>query len=170
MRLNVFTNSTYTIETLIQAGKRKKRIVSIKIKTRPNPARKSRLIKSIPGYLKMSLGTILRVFAIYEPLKVFSYVGITIAVPGIILILRFLLFYITKQPGEHIQSLIIGSILIIIGFGIGLIAILADLIAINRRMEEDILYRIKTLQVTAVLGKTTKAVKHRKKPTKKTDH
>jgi hypothetical protein len=109
-------------------------------------ARKSRLVNSLPGYIKASASTILRVFAIYEPLKVFSYIGLTIMLPGVILVLRFLYLYITYEHGEHIQSLIIGSILIIVGINIAVLGLLADLIAINRRLNEDVLYRVKCLQ------------------------
>jgi glycosyltransferase involved in cell wall biosynthesis len=163
MRLNVFTDYTYTLETLIQAGKRKKRIAVIKIKVRPKAARRSRLVNSIPAYLKISAGTILRVFAIYEPLKVFSYIAFFIALPGIILILRFVILFLTKASGGHVQSLIIGSILITIGFSIGIIGIAADLIAINRRLDEDILYRLKRLQAVATEPQTIRKVNRRKK-------
>lgn len=145
MRLNVFTDYTYTIETLIQSGKRKKRISVLKINVRPKAARKSRLYRSIPAYIKSSAGTILRVFAIYEPLKVFSYIGFLISLPGLIIVIRFGILYFIPDKGAHVQSLIIGSIFILIGFQIGVIGLFADLISINRKLSEDVLFRLKTI-------------------------
>lgn len=146
LRLNVFTNYTYTIETLIQAGRRKKRIDVIKIKTRKKVYRESRLIKNLWAYLKTTSAGILRVFAIYEPLKVFSILGILIALPGIILIFRFMISFFFPDKGAHIQSLIIGSIFIVIGFQIGVIGLIADLISINRKLNEDILFSLKLIK------------------------
>jgi len=145
MRLNVFTDYTYTIETLIQAGKRKKRVEIVKIKTN-NKHRESRLIKNIFGYLKISAATILRVFAIYEPLKTFIYIGFFIALPGIILIARFIYFLLVADKGAHIQSIIIGGLFILVGFQVGIIGIVADLIGINRKLNEEILFRLKYME------------------------
>jgi len=144
MHLNIFTDYTYTIETIIQAGKKNLEVQSIKIKTRFTK-RKSRLIKSIWIYLKISAATTIRMFAIYDPLKFFSYIAIFFSLPGFFLIFRFLYLYIINNESGHLQSLIIGSILIIISFQIEVIGIVADLIAINRRKLENILYRIKKI-------------------------
>lgn len=155
MRINVFTDYTYTIETIIQAGKMRKRIEVIKIKTKPK-SRESRLIKSLWGYLKSSAATIIRVFAIYEPLKVFSYIAFFIFTPGIVLIGRFTYLYITDDQGSHLQSLIVGSILILISFQVGLLGLLADIMSVNRRLNENILYKLKNIQYEKDLTLKTK--------------
>jgi len=146
LHLNIFTDYTYTIETIIQAGKKNLLIQSIKIKTKLK-TRNSRLIKSLWGYLKASASTTLRFFAIYEPLKVFGYIAFITALPGIILIGRFIYFYEVGYPGAHLQSLIMASMFVLVGFQIGLIGIVADLISINRKKTENILYRIKKIEM-----------------------
>lgn len=145
MHINIFTDYTYTIETLIQASKKKMRIESIKIKTNPK-TRKSRLIKGLFSYIKISTTTTLRLFAIYEPLKVFTYVSFIIFLPGFILISRAL-YSLYYGQGAHIQSIIVGSFLILSSLQIFLIGLMADLISINRKKLENILYRQKKLEL-----------------------
>lgn len=146
MRLNNFTEFSYTIETLIQAGIRRKRIVTVKIKTR-DAKRKSRLIKSLWNYLKLSGSTILRVFAIYQPFKVFFLIGFITALPGIILVARFIILdLLFSDRGAHLQSLIAAAVFILLGFQIIILGIIADLISINRKINEDILFRLKNIE------------------------
>lgn len=144
MKLHVYSDYTYTIETLIQAGRQKFAIVSIPITTNPK-TRESRLVKSIFSYLKQSTGTIFRIFAIYEPLKVFTYIGVLISIPGIFLVARFFYYYYLGNGNGHIQSVIVGSIIIIIGFQTIMFGLVASLIAVNRTLSEDILYQTKKL-------------------------
>lgn len=145
LHLNIFTDYTYTIETLIQAGKKKFQIASVPIKTR-KPLRKSRLIKSYWSYLKTSTATILRIFAIYEPLKVFSYISFIIMLPGWILMVRFLFFFFEGNGAGHLQSLIVGTLFVLTGFQIGVFGLMADLIAINRRKMESVLITVKKMK------------------------
>lgn len=142
MQLHVYGDYTYTIETLIQAGRQKFTIASIPITTNPK-TRNSRLVKSIFSYLKKSVGTIFRIFAIYEPLKVFTYTGILISMPGIILVGMFFYHYLIGEGQGHVQSVVIGSIIIIIGFQTVMFGLVASLIAINRKLSEEILYHAK---------------------------
>lgn len=144
MQLHVFTDYTYTIETLIQAGRQKFAIVSIPIQTNPK-TRDSRLVKSIFSYLKQSTATMFRIFAIYEPLKVFTYIGVLISIPGIFLVGRFFYHYVQGNGSGHIQSVIVGSIIIIIGFQTIMFGLVASLIAINRTLSEEILHQTKKL-------------------------
>ena len=109
--------------------------------------RNSRLIKSVWSYVKASAATTLRLFALYEPLKVFGYIALTVSLPGFILFFRFFYFFILGTSGGHIQSLIVGAVFILTGFQIGLIGLLADLISINRKKSENILYRIKKIEL-----------------------
>lgn len=143
MQMNIVTDFSYAAETLIQAGKKKIPIVSIPVKTN-HKTRKSRLFTGNWGYLKKQGGTIIRVFAIYEPLKVFSYIGGVFFITGLILVSRFMYFYLFDGGAAgHVQSLILASVLLIIGFQIFLIGLVADLIASNRKLIEDGFYHIK---------------------------
>lgn len=141
-RLNIFSSYTYTLETIIQAGRAGIPMAYIDIRTN-DKLRESRLMKSISGYLTRSVTTILRLYLMYEPLKTFSILGLVFIIPGILLVARFLYFYLTAGRSGHIQSLIIAAILIIMGFGTIFLGLLGDLISANRKLMEEILYRLK---------------------------
>jgi glycosyltransferase involved in cell wall biosynthesis len=152
-KLNIFTKYTYTIETIIQAGKKNLRIESIPITTNPK-FRESRLVKSYASFMRKSLSTIVRILALYEPLKVFALIGFVIALPGLSYTTRFVYFYLSGADGGgqgHIQSLILGAILILVGFQIAVIGLVADLIAMNRKLDEEILYRLKNSHLSNTL-------------------
>jgi glycosyltransferase involved in cell wall biosynthesis len=147
LQLNVISLFTYTLETIIQAGKKNLAIqfVPIEVNERLRP---SRLFRSTPIYLKRSLATILRIFVTYEPLRFFFYTGAVFLVLGFLLGLRFLFFYFTVPgPTGHVQSLIFMSILLFIGFLLLMIGLLADLISANRRLIEDAAVRLKRLEM-----------------------
>lgn len=148
LNMNVVTRYTYTIETIFQASKKNFAITSIPIVTNP-VTRESRLVKGIWNYVKRMAGTIVRIYAMYEPLKAFFYVSIPFFLIGLGAISRFLLFAFTEPQGSvgHIQSLLLGSASTIIGFLILLIGLLADLISNNRRLLEEALLRIKKLEL-----------------------
>lgn len=144
MRLNVFTDYTYTLETIIQAGQKNMAIDSVPIRVNDD-LRPSRLVKSIPDYLKKSIITIVRIFIVYKPFSFFISIGLSLFVIGFLLGARFLYLYFTEHSSGHIQSLILASILLGIGFQIMLVAFLADLIAVNRRLMEDIQYGMRKM-------------------------
>lgn len=146
LKLNVISDYTYTLETIIQAGKKHLKIASIPIEINP-PLRPSRLIKNTPNYLKKSTATILRIYAMFNPMKMFMIIGVSIFSIGALIGIRFLYFYFHSSGGGHVQSLILTAVLLIIGFLIMMIGLLADLIAANRRLTEDSLYRIKKLEL-----------------------
>ncbi len=137
MQLNVFNEYTYTLETIIQAGQKGMAITSIDISVNED-LRPSRLVKSIPGYIKKSVGTIVRIFAVYKPFRFFISIGAVLFLAGFAIGLRFLYFYFTSDGTGHIQSLILAGLLMGIGFQTGLIAFMAYLLAVNRRLLEDI--------------------------------
>ncbi len=145
LRLNVVSEYTYTLETIIQAGRKNMAITSVSIRTN-GELRKSKLFKSMYSYIKRSIFTIIRIFVMYKPLKFFITLGLTIFLLGFVIGLRFLYFYFTAQGSGHIQSLILSALLILIGFQIGVIGLQADLIAANRKILEDIQYRIKKIE------------------------
>ena len=142
MQINIVSKFSYTIESIIMAGKKNIPITHVAIRTNEK-LRDSRLFKSTWGYLKNSIATIVRIYAMYEPLKVFSYIGGTSFFLGFILGCRYLFFFFIESTAGHVQSLILSAILIIVGFQIILIGLAADLISINREYIEKSLYRIK---------------------------
>ena len=136
----VFSNYSYTLETLIQSGAKGLAVKYVPIRTNPK-TRPSRLIRSLPQYLLVSATTILRTYAMYRALRFFVTIGITLIVVGLIPMVRFLIYYFQGHGSGNLQSLLLGSILIISGFQTLLIGIVADLISFNRKMLEEILYR-----------------------------
>jgi glycosyltransferase involved in cell wall biosynthesis len=145
LRMNVLSRFTYTLETVIQAGKKNMAIGHVPVRTN-EPTRKSRLFSSIPAYIKRSMATMLRVYTLYEPLKMFWIIGSLVFGTGFILGLRFLYFHFTQQGG-HIQSLLLAAVLMIVGFQIAMIGLLADIIGANRRLIEEVLYRVKRIEL-----------------------
>lgn len=145
LRLNVFNEYTYTLETIIQAGQKGIIITSVPIRTNRD-LRPSRLFKSIPSYLKQSILTILRIFVVYKPFRFFMSIGLLLSFGGFFLGLRYVYYLVTEHASGHIQSLILASILLGIGFQTILVAFLADLEGVNRKLMEDIQYRLKRLE------------------------
>jgi glycosyltransferase involved in cell wall biosynthesis len=140
MRLNVYSQYTYTLETIIQAGLNDIAITSVPVRVNED-LRPSRLVKSTWSYIKRSLFTMLRIFVVYQPFRFFMSIGIFVFLLGIILGLRFLYFFFTGNGAGHVQSLILTAILLMIGFQTMLVAFLSDLLATNRKLLEDIRYR-----------------------------
>lgn len=142
MQLNVFSEYTYTLETIIQAGQKNMAITSVPVRVNDN-LRPSRLVKSIPSYIRRSLITIVRIFAVYRPFRFFMTIGITVFLLGVGIGARFLYFYASGDGSGHVQSLIATAILIGIGFQTVLVAFVADLLAVNRRLLESVQYTLK---------------------------
>jgi len=141
-QLVVFNDYTYTLETIIQAGQRGIPIVSVPVRVNGD-LRPSRLVKSIPSYLRRSIATIIRIFVIYRPFRFFGTIGAVLFICGTLIGLRFLWFYLQGDGEGHVQSLILGSILLGMGFQTILIAFVADLLAANRKLLEEIRYKQK---------------------------
>lgn len=146
MRLNVFNAYTYTLETIIQAGVSNLRVMSVPVRTNPD-LRPSRLVKSISSYVRRSLVTILRIFVIYRPVAFFFWPGLMFVAIGGLVALRFLyFFFITGDGGGHVQSLIFGTLFIILGALMLMIALLADMITANRKLLERISLRVQHIE------------------------
>lgn len=146
MRLNVFNAYTYTLETIIQAGVSNLRVISVPIRTNAD-LRPSRLVKSISSYVRRSLVTIFRVFVIYRPVAFFFWPGLLLGTIGSIAALRFLYFYfVLNEGGGHIQSLILGTLCIILSALMLMIALLADMITANRKLLERANLRLLRLE------------------------
>lgn len=145
MRINVVNDYTYTLETIVQAGRNRMAITSVPIRTNPE-LRKSRLFHSMWGYVKKSMLTILRAFMWYKPLYCFSAVAAIPSAIGLGIGIRFLIYYFTGRGAGHVQSLILACTLLIIGFITLVIGLLADVIAANRKILEDTQYQIRKLR------------------------
>jgi glycosyltransferase involved in cell wall biosynthesis len=137
-----FSRYSYTLETLIQAGEQRTRVLSVPVRTNP-PTRPSRLMKGTADYLLNSGVTILRAYTLYRPLRVFTIMGTLVFGAGALLMLRYLYFVIQGQSAGHVQSLILAAVLVIAGFQTWLIGLVADMIAFNRKILEDMLYRVR---------------------------
>ena len=144
LKMNVVNEYTYTLETIVQAGRNKMAITSVPIRTNPE-LRKSRLFNSMFGYIKKSMLTIIRAFMMYKPLRFFTIIGSAIFLIGLILGIRFLVFVFMGESGGHIQSLILASTLLLLGFQTFISGLQADLIASNRKLLEDIQERVRRL-------------------------
>ena len=142
LQLNVVSDFTYTIETIISAGKKNLAIAHVPVKTNTK-LRESRLFPSIRVYLQRSLVTMLKVYSMYRPLRLFTLAGGTTFLLGFAIGCRYLFFFFMGQTEGHIQSLILSAILLIVGFQIIMMGIAAELISVNRQILEDIQVRIK---------------------------
>lgn len=142
----VVSSYSYTLETLIQAGAARLAVgfvpVGVKANTRP-----SRLMRSMLHYLRASGVTIVRAYAMYRPLRVFTAIGGLLILLGTIPGIRFLVFFFSGERTGHIQSLILAAILVIVGFQVLLIGLLADVLSASRRIQEETLYRVRRLEL-----------------------
>jgi glycosyltransferase involved in cell wall biosynthesis len=144
-RMVVLSEYSYTLETLIHAGARRLAVAYVPIT--PNPAtRPSRLMRSLGDYLAHSSITIVRAYTTYRPLRAFLTVGALVVLAGTLLGLRFLFFYFQGNGGGHVQSLILAAVLLVVGFQVSLIGLVADLIGSNRKLLEELLYRVRRLE------------------------
>jgi glycosyltransferase involved in cell wall biosynthesis len=151
-QINVFNPFTYTLETIIQAGNRNFGLQSVVVGTNA-PTRPSRLYRGIASYVRKSMVTMFRVYALYKPLKTFALIGSLLFLAGAALGARFLFFYVTEGSAGHVQSLILAAVLLISGFQTALIGLLADLISVNRKLSEEILIRQKKLDPRGIAGR-----------------
>jgi glycosyltransferase involved in cell wall biosynthesis len=143
-RLMVFNDYTYTLETIIQAGQKNMAITSVPIRVNQD-LRPSRLVKSIPDYIQRSVATMVRIFVVYRAFRFFATIGSLLFAVGATLGLRFLYYYFTGDGSGKIQSLILAAVLLAMGFQTLLVAFLADLLAANRKLIEDVRYKIARL-------------------------
>ena len=142
-QLVVFNNYTYTLETIIQAGQKNMAITSVPVRVNAY-LRPSKLVKSIPSYVIHSIVTIVRIFIVYRPFRFFASIGVILFGSGILIGMRFMWFYLNGHGGGHVQSLILASVLVGMGFQTLLIAVIADLLSVNRKLLEDIRYTMKS--------------------------
>ncbi|MBC8444668.1 MAG: glycosyltransferase family 2 protein [Chloroflexi bacterium] len=146
LRLNIITDFTYTLETIIQSGTKPITIVTVPTRSNP-PTRPSRLFSGVPDYLRRQIPSMLRLYMIYQPLKTFTLLAAALLAAGMLLGLRFVYFWLFESGAGHIQSLILAAILLIVGFQIFTLGLVADLLGANRRLLEDTLYRVRRIEL-----------------------
>jgi len=146
LRLNILSSYSYTIEMIIQAGKKDIAITHVPISINPI-TRESRLFKSIPSFVGRQLSSMIRMYAMYQPLRVFFYIGLTLSIIGVFPIIRFLFFYFTGNGAGNVQSLVLGGVLLIIGFVTFMIGLVADLISFNRQLTEITLEKVRKIEL-----------------------
>ncbi|MDH7499276.1 MAG: glycosyltransferase family 2 protein [candidate division NC10 bacterium] len=146
IRLNVFNDYTYTLEMIIQAGLKGIAITSVPVRVNPT-TRPSRLVKSIPSYVQRSLFTILRIFMAYQPLRFFTILGSIPFAAGFLLALRWLVLFLSGTPRTHLPSLILASILVVVGFQIWIFGLVADLMSVNRKLLEEIQLKVRQAEL-----------------------
>ena len=146
LRINIVSQFTYTLESIIQGGKKDIAIAHVPVRTNKE-TRESRLFSSLWEYVKRSVSTMVGIYTLYEAFKVFIFFGTMGLLMGGILSVRFLYFYFTSGGQGHLQSLIFAAIFMIIGFQVMLIGLIADIISSNRRLIEDALYRIRKMEL-----------------------
>lgn len=151
LRTLVLSGYSYTLETLIQAGARRTGIAHVPIRTN-SPTRPSRLMNNLPHYLANSTATIVRAYTLYRPLRAFTIIGIILLLGGMALGVRFLYFMVGGAGAGHVQSLILAAVLLLAGFQTLLIGLVADLIGANRKLLEEMLYRLRRLEMEEHMG------------------
>ncbi|MBR4982887.1 MAG: glycosyltransferase family 2 protein [Lachnospiraceae bacterium] len=149
MRINVVNDYTYTLETIVQAGREKIAITSVPIRTN-GELRPSRLFNSIMGYVKKSMLTIIRAYMMYKPLRCFTFVAAVPTLIGLLIGFRYLYFVAMGTSGGHVQSLLLACTLIILGFVTLVVGLLADVLAANRKLIEDAQYHVRRAEYERV--------------------
>ena len=146
LRQTLVSDFSYTLESIIQAGKKRMAICHVPVATNES-VRDSRLFSSVPSYIQKSAATIVRVYTMYEPLKVFTFIGLMTFSVGFAISLRFLHYYVGGAGQGHLQSLILSAVLMIVGFQVLLIGLVADVISANRKLTEELLYRVRSMEL-----------------------
>jgi glycosyltransferase involved in cell wall biosynthesis len=142
LRMNVFSEYTYTLETIIQAGQSGMAVEGVPVRTNAE-LRPSRLVRSMGSYVSRSIVTILRIFVTYRPFRFFMTLGLIVFAAGFILGVRFLVYFALGEGGGKVQSLILAAVLLLMGFQLGTLGVVADLISVNRKLLEDIQRRVR---------------------------
>ena len=145
MQLHVFNEYSYTLETIIQAGRKGMAIISVPVRTN-DPLRPSRLVSSLPAYLRRQVLTMLRIFMTYKPFYFFAAPGAVALLAGLLIGLRFLFFYLGGDGAGHVQSVILSALLMGSGFFLVVVGLLADLASVNRKLLEGLDWRLKRIE------------------------
>lgn len=150
MQMNIVTDFSYCIETIIQAQSKRFSLISVDVVTNP-PTRQSRLFSNMFQHMRHSGATIIRIYTMFRPLLVFVFTGLLMFLAAFIIVGRFTYYYLLGQGDGHVQSLIFSAILFVVGFLIMMTGLLADLIAINRKLIEEVLLRVKRAEMRGTM-------------------
>ncbi len=147
LQMQVISKFTYTLETIIQAGKVLVAVDHVPIRTNEK-TRESRLFPSMSSYVRRNAVSIFRVYALYEPLRVFMIAAGIVAIPAAIIWVRFLWFFFNGEGDGHVQSLILGSTLLIIAVQFVALGVIADVLAASRTLQQRTLERVRRVELT----------------------
>lgn len=147
LQINVFSQYTYTLETIIQAGVKNIPLISVPIETNAE-LRPSRLVKSIASYVRRSVSTMGHVFVIYRPFRFLGVIAGVLLAAGLLLGLRYVYFVLIGEGKGHVQSVILTAILLLMGFHTLSLAVIANLISVNRRLLEDVQVHLRELRLS----------------------
>jgi glycosyltransferase involved in cell wall biosynthesis len=145
LRMTIISEFSYTLESIIQAGKKRMAIAHVPVSVNPR-TRDSRLFDSAFSYIKRSAATIVRIYTMYEPLKVFTYLGLTIFAVGLAGVIRYVYYYFEAQASKHLGSMIASGVLIVVSLIVLVLGLIADVNAANRKLLEDLIYRVRSLE------------------------
>jgi glycosyltransferase involved in cell wall biosynthesis len=146
LRLNVLSAFSYTVEMIIQAGNKQMSVLSVPVTTNPK-TRESRLFNNLPQFIGRQMVGMLRMYAMYRPMRFFFYLGSVLCLGGMIPVARFLLAYWSGDGDGHLQSLVLGAALLTMGFVVFVSGLLSDLISLNRQLNEITLEKIRALEL-----------------------
>jgi len=147
LQVNVVSHFTYTLESLIQAGRSDLKVADVPIGVNPT-TRPSRLFRSKRQYVRRSAGTISRVYAMHKPLRFFNIPAAVFAAVGLILFGRFGWYYLSAGGEGHIQSLIVGAVCLLVSVQMLMLGLLADLLRTNRVITERVLRRVRNIELS----------------------
>jgi glycosyltransferase involved in cell wall biosynthesis len=148
LRLTILSRFSYTTEMIIQAGNKQMSIESVPVRTNP-VTRAPRLFRSTPGFIAQQAVTMIRMYAMYRPMRFFFIIGMVLSFAGLLPILRFVYFYLSGDGQGHVQSLVLGGVLLLLGFIFFVTGLLSDLISQNRKLLEHSLERVRRLELGA---------------------
>jgi glycosyltransferase involved in cell wall biosynthesis len=146
LQINIVSRYSYTVETVIQAGDKRMKIASVPVRTNPK-TRESRLMTSIPRFILHQISTMVRMYTMFKPLKMFFIMGSFLVVGGLIPTIRFIYFYSLGKGDGHIQSLVIAAVLLLIGIQLWVLGLLGDVISFNRKLIEETLLRVRRIEL-----------------------
>ncbi len=146
LQINIVSRYSYTVETVIQAGDKRMKIASVPVRTNPK-TRESRLISSLPRFIINQVSTMVRMYTMFKPLKMFVIMGSLSVVAGLIPTIRFVYFYLKGQGDGHIQSLVLAAVLLIIGIQLWILGLVGDVISFNRKLIEETLLRVRRIEL-----------------------
>ncbi len=156
LQTTILSSFSYTTEQLIQAGHKSLTVVSLPVGTNPD-TRPSRLFRSVPRFIASTAATMVRTYTMFRPLALYSAIGFLLVAVGLAPVIRFLYFFFTGDGAGHVQSLILGGVLLILGFVTFLVGVVADLVAVNRRLIELMMEKVRSLEAGAASQERSRA-------------